>query len=394
MSLIAPQPAPEEVRESAVTAPQPVLAQPVRSRALLYAGAAVGFSVIGIGLLLLAVYFYAVLGPGVTLVGALLAMIPLAIVLLGVIWIDRWEPESRVALVFAFLWGSTIAVLLALFVDTGMQAVLGARSEEELGLSILQTVVQAPIVEETGKGLGLLLIALVARHLIDGPVDGIVYGAVIAAGFAFTENIQYFGLELSGYYGEESDIVAVFFVRGIMSPFAHVLFTACTGLAIGLAVRRGGPGLVLLAFLLGLIPAIGLHAVWNGSTIFTDFFQVYLVFQLPFFAASIGLVAWLQRQESRLTQDRLAEYAAAGWLSADEVPSLGSFTGRRQAMAWARRHGLKDEMKQYIRDATQLAYARQRMLIGRDLIGNRADEARLLARISSSRRRLSSARPA
>lgn len=394
MSLAAPNGAPDEVRAQATTVPQPELARPVRRRTGIYIAVGIGFTVVGLGILLLAVYFFAVLGPGATLIGAALALVPLGIVLAGVIWIDRWEPEPRVALLLVFLWGASVSVLTALFVDTGVHTLLGARTEDELVVGFLQAVVQAPIIEEVGKGIAVLLVALVARHLIDGPVDGIVYAAVVAAGFAFTENVQYFGLELSGYYGEDSDVVFVFFIRGIMSPFAHVLFTACTGFVIGLAIRSGGRFVTVIAFLIGLIPAILLHAFWNGSTYFIDFFTVYILVQVPFFAASIGLVVYLQRQEMVLTRDRLGEYAAAGWLNPEEIPHLASFTGRRQAMSWARRHGLGDEMKRYIRDATQLAYARQRMITGQDLTGNRADEAEMLARMSVSRRLVATARPA
>ncbi|BAS09146.1 conserved hypothetical protein [Arthrobacter sp. Hiyo4] len=53
--------------------------------------------------------------------------------------------------------------------------------------------VQAPIVEEFAKSLGLLMILLLARKHFDGPVDGIVFAFTIAGGFAFTENILYFG---------------------------------------------------------------------------------------------------------------------------------------------------------------------------------------------------------
>ena len=393
MSLAAPDSAPDDIRAQTTTVPQPELARPVRNRAGVYVGAAIGFTVFGLGILLLAVYFFSVLGAGAPFIGAALALVPLAIVLAGVIWVDRWEPEPRIALIFAFLWGATVSVLTALFVDTGVQTILDARTDDEAVVGFLQAVVQAPIVEEVGKGIAVLLIALVARHLIDGPVDGIVYAAVVAAGFAFTENIQYFGLELSGYYGEDSNVVFVFFIRGIMSPFAHVLFTACAGYAIGKAIRSGSKIVAVVAFLIGLVPAILLHAFWNGSTYFIDFFTVYLLVQVPLFAASIGLVVYLQRQEMMITRDRLSEYAAAGWLSPDEIPHLATFTGRRQAMSWAKQHGIGDEMKRYIRDATQLAYARQRMITGQDLAGNRADEADLLARISVSRRLVAAARP-
>ena len=98
-------------------------------------------------------------------------------------------------------------------------------------------VVQAPIVEEFAKGLGVFLIFLTARRAFDGPVDGVVYGALVGAGFAFTENIQYFAI--SFIEGGVVDVTTTFFVRGILSPFAHVMFTSITGFALGLAARRG-----------------------------------------------------------------------------------------------------------------------------------------------------------
>ncbi len=104
-------------------------------------------------------------------------------------------------------------------------------------------VVQAPIVEEFAKGLGVYLIFVTARRAFDGPVDGVVYGALVGAGFAFTENIQYFAI--SFIEGGVVDVSTTFFVRGILSPFAHVMFTSVTGFALGLAARRGtggGPG--------------------------------------------------------------------------------------------------------------------------------------------------------
>ncbi|MGL1654814.1 PrsW family glutamic-type intramembrane protease, partial [Vibrio parahaemolyticus] len=83
------------------------------------------------------------------------------------------------------------------------------------------SVVQAPIVEEIAKGLGLLLLYAGARRYLDGPVDGIVYGALIGAGFAFTENIQYFAV--SFIEGGTVQVVSVFFLRAVLSPFAHVM---------------------------------------------------------------------------------------------------------------------------------------------------------------------------
>jgi hypothetical protein len=258
----------------------------------------------------------------------------------------------------------------------------------------LQSVVQAPIIEEGGKGLGILLIYLVARRYFDGPVDGIVFAALVAGGFAFTENIQYFAVEIaeSGRLGIE--VGEIFFIRGILSPFAHVMFTACTGFFIGLAARKGTALGGILFFVVGLIPAVLLHAFWNGALFFIyDFYAYYVVVQMPLFALAVGGVIFLRRREAKMTQLRLGEYAAAGWFNQAEVNTLGTAAGRRQARAWARQHGLGAVMKEYIKDATHLAFTRNRIVSGRDRIGSQRDEALLLAQVTESRARLAAATP-
>ena len=95
----------------------------------------------------------------------------------------------------------------------------------------------------------------------------------------------------------------------------------------------------------------------------------------------------------RLTQARLTEYAQAGWLHEEEVGMLGTPAGRRAALAWAARSGATPLMAAFIRDATRLAHARQRLLGGRDRIGARLDEAQLLERVSAARHALRTGAP-
>ncbi len=42
------------------------------------------------------------------------------------------------------------------------------------------------------KGLALVALFYLARQEFDGPLDGIVYGALIGFGFSMTENLLYF----------------------------------------------------------------------------------------------------------------------------------------------------------------------------------------------------------
>ena len=348
--------------------------------------ATIAFVLIGITGLLVAGFLVISLGPGAIAIAGFMALIPLAAVLLGIRWIDRWEPEPRGLLIFAFLWGAVSSVFVALLVSVVVELAQEGAGLGEAEREILGSVIQAPVVEEFAKGLGVLLIFFAARKYFDGPVDGVVYAATIAAGFAFTENILYFGAELVEG-GTLGGAIGIFVVRGIMSPFAHVMFTICTGIAIGLATRRTGAGGGILAFLIGLVPAIFLHALWNGATyvVGDSFFVYYVLVQVPLFIGAIVLVVRLRKAETRTTRDRLAEYAAAGWFNPDEITALATPAGRRQALAWARARGLRLVMKGYITDSTKLAFIRQRLITGRAAEGAQVEEAATLAAIVARR---------
>jgi RsiW-degrading membrane proteinase PrsW (M82 family) len=389
-----PEAAPKDVAAATAEAPHPVFLQPIKKRPGPIALATVGLIIVAIAIVLIAAYFMLALGPTLSFLGGILALVPLAIVLIGIRWLDRWEPEPRTALIFAFLWGAGVSVLIALIVDFNISEQIAVAGGASNGTILLQTVVQAPIVEEFAKGLGILLIFIVGRRFFDGPVDGIVYGATIAGGFAFTENIQYFGLQLSESGGFDSNVVEIFFIRGILSPFAHVMFTSMTGLLIGLAARRGSVLLSIGAFFVGLVPAILLHMIWNGALfVVRDFYLYYAIIQVPLFGLLVLMVFLLRRSEARMTQRHLAEYAAAGWLNAEEVTTLGTPAGRRLARSWARKSGLSKVMNEYIRDATHLAFTRNRIVTGRDRIGSQKDEQVLLYQVAESRRVLAASQP-
>lgn len=336
------------------------------------------FGFLGLLMLALVAYFGLFLGAAASFIGLVLALVPLAIVFFVVRMIDRWEPEPKSLVFFAIAWGAIAAVGLTLLVDLGLTAVFGLRSEAA------GAVVQAPIVEEFWKGIGVFLIFLIARRSFDGPVDGVVYGALVGAGFAFTENIQYFAVSL--IEGGSGQLTVTFILRAIMSPFAHAMFTSLTGLAIGLAARRHASAGAALGFgVLGMLGAMLLHGLWNGSS-FVNFFLLYFVLQVPLFVGFIFGIIALRREESRLTRERLGDYAAAGWFTPEEVTMLATPAGRKTGLAWASqlRGDRRPLMRQFIKDATMLASVRQRAITGRDPMAP-ADEQALLARTRAAR---------
>lgn len=364
----------------APVAPSPAPGLPALPAARRGGRAALTVLFVFLGLLLLGLiaYFGLFLGAVASIVGLVLALVPLAIVFFVVRMIDRWEPEPKSLVFFAIAWGAIAAVGLTLLVDLGLTFLFGYRDE------FTGAVIQAPIVEEFWKAVGVFVIFLIARRSFDGPVDGVVYGALVGAGFAFTENIQYFAVSL--IEGGSGQLTVTFILRAIMSPFAHAMFTSLTGLAIGLAARRHASAGAALCFgLLGMLGAIFLHGLWNGSS-FVNFFLLYFVLQVPLFVGFILGVIALRREEARLTKARLGDYAAAGWFTPEEVTMLATPGGRKTGLTWAAqlRGDRRPLMREFIKDATMLAAVRQRAITGRDPFAP-ADEQALLVRTRATR---------
>lgn len=341
------------------------------------------FAVLIVLLIALVAYVLTFLGVAASVIGLVLAVIPLAAVLFAVRIVDRWEPEPASLVIFAVAWGAIAAVAIALGVDIVLSLLLPGG--ESATREALATVVQAPVVEEFAKGLGVLLIFVFGRRAFDGPLDGVVYGALVGAGFAFTENILYFATSL--IEGGVAETTFTFFLRGILSPFAHVMFTAVTGYMLGRAARAGATNTQALGpWVIGVAGAVALHALWNGSAMFSDFFTLYVTLQVPLFLGFVFGIVVLRREEARLTRARLGEYAAVGWFTPAEVDLLATPNGRRRAIAWARRlpGDRSAVMKNFISEATALAAARQRALTGR-APGAIEDERIYLARATATR---------
>ncbi|MGH3777526.1 MAG: PrsW family intramembrane metalloprotease [Pseudonocardiaceae bacterium] len=308
------------------------------------------------------------IGGGAVLVGAMAAVLPVVAVVAAFLWVDRWEPEPARLLLAAFLWGAGVSVLGAAIVnDTA--AVLGEQVLGNGGGDLVGAVISAPIVEEAFKGAFLIGLLRLRRREFDGVVDGIVYAGLVAAGFAFTENILYFGRAFAtdGLVGESGSVVIVFMVRGVLSPFAHPVFTVMIGIAVGLAVRRRNPvGKVALP-LVGYLGAVALHALWNASAGLGFLPAFYVVIMVPLFGGLIALVVWQRRREQRVVAAQLVGFAGAGWIAPSEVPLLASLAGRRGWRSAVRRRAgeqAADAVRDYQNAVTELAFISDRVQRG------------------------------
>ncbi|WP_327744260.1 PrsW family intramembrane metalloprotease [Streptomyces europaeiscabiei] len=337
------------------------------------------------------------------LVGLGLAVLPVPLLMAAFRWLDRVEPGPWHNLVFAFAWGACAAALIAIVANSFATRWIATATADPSHADALGATVIAPVVEETAKAAAVLLVFLFRRRHFTGIVDGVVIAGFTATGFAFTENILYLGTafgtdQLSGGSGLASVTAATFFVRVIMSPFAHPLFTVLTGIGFGIAAfsaewQRGRRVLVPVG---GLLLAMGMHAVWNGSATFGEygFFAVYAAFMVPVFGLLTWLVIWARQRELRTVREALPAYAAAGWLTPAEPYVLGSMRARRVAREYAAHHFGKAgarSVAEYEAYATQLAFLRHRGLRGRAGDGFALRERELLFELW---RRRGLARPA
>ncbi len=304
------------------------------------------------------------LGLRTTVTVALFAAIPLLVVVPTYLWVDRYEAEPMRFLAFGFAWGALCAAVGALFLNTFFSLALqlaGNQNADTLG-----AIISAPIVEEGLKGLGILLIVLLRRKQFDGIIDGIVYAGMIGAGFAFSENILYLG-RIYGEYGN-AGLTQLFFLRCVMGPFAHPLFTAMTGIGLGVAVSLMRTRTTqVLAGLAGYAGAITLHFIWNLSASTGNIFTAYLAFQVPLFLCFLGLLLWLRIREGKTVRTYLSQYADAGWLDHQEVAMIGSLSARRQARTWAKQSGGPgglSSMRSFQDAAADLALLRSRTARG------------------------------
>ncbi len=140
----------------------------------------------------------------------------------------------------------------------------------------------AGLVEEPGKLIALLLITNYARYYYIH--NGILFGAAVGAGFAAFESMGYaFGIFIMA--GGEA-FLANITLRGLLSPFAHIVWTAMLGGALW-RVREGKifhlNMLIDARFLKIFFIAVSLHMIWN------------MPFELPFFTKYLvlGFISWV-----------------------------------------------------------------------------------------------------
>jgi RsiW-degrading membrane proteinase PrsW (M82 family) len=183
----------------------------------------------------------------------------------GVFWLwffyskDRLDPEPKRLIARTFGLGMLLGVP-ATFLELLVPS------------SVVFSVLLAPPIEEGLKYLGVRWTVYRSQEF-DEPLDGIIYAAAIALGFASVEN----GLYLLATYLYVIDpeqqfqimsplgaVASVFTIRALISVPSHVLFSSMWGYALGRA-KFSEPAIGRSLIRTGLLFAILSHGLFNLS---------------------------------------------------------------------------------------------------------------------------------
>ncbi len=315
---------------------------------------------VGGGALTMLRYF----GPGATFYTPALAG---GVVLFGlylVPWLlllrhhNRFTSQPAGLLAAAFVWGGVAATFwIALPANAALLAIWakigGTSFASDWGAGLT-----APINEEWGKAIGLVLLIGLAPRLVRSAYDGFIIGAFIGLGFQVFEDILYVYNGATQLYGVDQlgSSLRVFVTRGAAGIVSHALFSAifCAGLMWVLG-RTPGERKVLRG-VLTMLMAMVFHFAWDDMTALSGGTAAAAV--LPFAIAAVELVAlfYVLRhaagQERRWMRDLLGPEVEAGVVDPALLDAVS---------------GLRKDRKKYRKHLHSRAKARHRLEAAQDL---------------------------
>ena len=334
-------------------------------------GCIVGLLVLAATAAVILVIVVTVPDPLGLLLSVIASSIPAAFYAGVILRLDRYESEPMRVVMACFAWGAIGAILLSIVASIIFEGVVADYLGPEFAPG-LTVVLGAPLIEETCKGVALLVVLLIARDEFDTTLDGLVYGALVGAGFAMTENILYFGQTyLEGGLGPFGTLVVA---RAILGGLAHPAYTAVTGAALGWARSQYGRGWQRFVVpVLGWLGAVALHMAWNGGLVLTaswlggdpgivELVAVQALIVLVPAVTVLYVVARLShRHELEILRRELRGEVENGTLSEGEYRMLTDDGRRKETLAIAKSRGgraLRGQQLAFFHTAGDLAFRR------------------------------------
>lgn len=289
-------------------------------------------------------------------------------------WLDRYEKEPLKLVVGVFTWGVVVAAGGAYALNTLFGITVFSLTGSQYTTDLVTGSISAPIIEESLKGMAVLLIFMAARSEFDSLLDGIVYGGIAALGFAATENVLYIwrGFHAGGWQG----LFELVFIRVFLVGWQHPLYTSFTGIGLALARTRRSWLVKIFAPLLGFWLAIFTHSFHNTLAEIPFFGNATCVIGsfLDWFGVAFILIViiWATAAEQRNLINHLREEVILGNISPAQYRTACSAWSQGLARLAALFDGRYLATSRFYQACGELAHKKNQLLNNGDEGGNTA----------------------
>jgi RsiW-degrading membrane proteinase PrsW (M82 family) len=246
---------------------------------------------------------------------------------------DRYEREPAKLALLAFVWGGFAApYAIAIHGNIAFKDLYALLISPEFALN-WGSALSAPLVEESAKAIGILLLIALAPHAIRSAFDGLVLGAFIGLGFQVVENVHYSLASAETTFGSDNmaGLMSTVASRGILTGlFSHALFSAivCAGVVylVGTPAepRRVVRGLALV------VSAVVLHGIFDAVSVHLGFTEVLIgvnILQVVLLVVAFRITVTRERDWLR---DLLAPEAQAGVITEEELKAVSGTRKQRR----------------------------------------------------------------
>lgn len=184
------------------------------------------------------------------------ALAPVLAIILYIYCKDEYEKEPRRLLLYNFLLGAIVSILIATVLYYGSDAIITLDDDYSITQQFFKAFFVVAIIEEFSKYIIVRYFAQPNKEFNE-PYDGIIYAVMVSMGFAATENIMYV---MEGGY-------QVALLRAFTAVPAHATFAVLMGYFMGKAKFAKHPSKYNL---LGLFLAVLFHGAYDFF-LFIDF---------------------------------------------------------------------------------------------------------------------------
>lgn len=275
--------------------------------------------------------------------------------------IDRFERQPLGLVVTGFVWGATAATFVMAVPGNSALGSLYTKLFGQVWAQDWYAALSAPLVEETAKGIGIVVLLALAPRLVRTVTDGLLLGAFIGLGFQTSEDFMYsVAGATQGFGAHQTDgLVGSIAIRTFSDIISHPLFTAlfCAGVMylIGFAAqpRRIGRGVALI------VAPIVAHGIWNSLVAISGGSgALTLVIALgdAIFALTALWIAfvWAHPREAQFVRDVLAPEVESGVLTDGEVTAAGGWRQQRQYVKAGTSRAERRRRRHLVRGAVDL----------------------------------------